>query len=319
MKYVMLFSPFYCVIYNTEYLTQKCTSARPRDRVSLSIICTRLTMQSLSNPILGPAWLMAQQELHTSFASKRGLFVSITFIVIWTLLLFYPIRYSAEALHNPETSSLMLSALSMVGLEPLKEWQLAEFAIYWIVALFLFPASSLLMATDQMISERNRGGLRFLTLRCGRGQIFFGRFIGHLLIQSCLIVITLAITYVLLLLNGSSLWLEGLTIMPLLLLNLVLVVCPFIALMSLLSVVMNSVRMASLLAVIILLLGGLMVNYAASYLPFLAVLNYWIPGAQVAQMAQVNPSAALFTLWSPAMQTLGFLTLGYGLFKRQAI
>lgn len=276
-------------------------------------------MQPLSKSTLWPIWLITQQELQASFASKRGLFVSIVFVLIWTLLLFYPIRFSAEALHSPDTSSLMLSALSVVGLEPLKDWRLAEFAIYWVFALFLFPASSLLMATDQMISERNRGGLRFLTLRCSRGQIFFGRFTGHLLIQTCLIVITLAITYLLLLFNDPQRWLEGLTIMPLLLLNIVLVVCPFIALMSLLSVVMNSVRMASLMAVIVLLLGSLIVNYSASYLPFLALLNYWIPGAQVAQMAQLSPSAAAFTLWNPAMQTVGFLVLGYGLFKRQAI
>ncbi|MFQ3171096.1 MAG: ABC-type transport system involved in multi-copper enzyme maturation permease subunit [Oleispira sp.] len=280
---------------------------------------TRLTMQFLSKSILRSTWLMAQQELQASFASKRGLFVSIIFILIWTLLLFYPIRYAAEALHSPETNSLMLSALAMIGLDPLKDWKLAEFAIYWIVALFLFPASSLLMATDQLITERNRGGLRFLTLRCGRGQIFFGRFIGHLLIQTCLIVMTLVITYLLLLFNDTQRWLEGLMIMPLLLLNLVLVVCPFIALMSLLSVLMNSVRMASFMAVIILLMGGLMVNLAASYLPFLTLLNDWIPGAQVAEMAQLSPTAALLTLWNPAMQTLGFLVVGYGLFKRQAI
>lgn len=276
-------------------------------------------MLPLSKSSFWPTWLIAQQELHASFASKCGLFVSIIFIVVWTLLLVYPIRYSAEAMHNPDTSSLILSGLSMVGLEPLKEWMLAEFAIYWIVALFLFPASSLLMATDQMITERNRGGLRFLTLRCSRGQIFFGRFVGHLLIQTCLIVMTLVITYLLLLFNGSDLWLEGLQIMPLLLLNLVIVICPFIALMSLLSVVMNSVRMASLMAVIILLLGGFIVNYAASYLPFLLILNYWIPGTQVAQMAQSTPSLALLTSWSPIMQTVGFLVLGYGLFKRQSI
>lgn len=276
-------------------------------------------MHPLSKSSFWPTWLIAQQELQASFASKRGLFVSIIFIVVWVLLLVYPIRYSAEAMHSPDTSSLILSGLSMIGLEPLKEWMLAEFAIYWIVALFLFPASSLLMATDQMITERNRGGLRFLTLRCSRGQIFFGRFAGHLLIQTCFIVMTLIITYSLLLFNGSDLWLEGLQIMPLLLLNLVIVICPFIALMSLLSVVMNSVRMASLMAVIILLLGGLIVNYAATYLPFLTTLNYWIPGTQVAQMAKSTPSIALLTSWSPIMQTVGFLVLGYGLFKRQSI
>lgn len=276
-------------------------------------------MPSLSKFSLWPIWLISQQELQASFASKRGLFVSFIFIIIWTLLLFFPIRYSAEAMHDPDISSYFLSALSMLGLERLQEWLLAEFAIYWFVALFLFPVSSLLMATDQMISERNRGGLRFLTLRCSRGQILLGRFIGHLLIQTCLIVITLAITYLLLLMNGSQYWLEGLQLMPLLLLNLVLVVCPFIALMSLLSVLMNSVRMASLVAVIILLLGGLLVNFAAAYIPFIGVLNYWIPGIQIVPMLQSTPSTALLTSWNPMMQTVGFLVLGYGLFKRQAI
>lgn len=276
-------------------------------------------MHPISRSNLQPVWLIAQQELQASFASKRGLFVSMIFIIIWTLLLFYPIRYSAEAMHNPDTSSLMLSALSMMGLEPLKDWLLAEFAIYWIVALFLFPASSLLMATDQMITERNRGGLRFLTLRCSRWQIFFGRFSGHLLIQASLIIITLVLTYLLLVLNDTQYWLDGLKIMPLLLLNLVLFVCPFIALMSLLSVVMNSVRMASLMAVSILLFGGLIVNYGASYLPFLSLLNYWIPGSQMMEMAKSTPDMALLTMWNPLMQTSGFLLLGYGLFKRQAI
>lgn len=268
---------------------------------------------------LRPTWLIAQQELQSCFASKRGLFISIVFIAIWTLLLFYPIRFSAEAMHDPDTGSMMLSVLSMMGLDPLKDWLLAEFAIYWVVALFLFPASSLLMATDQMISERNRGGLRFLTLRCSRGQIFFGRSLGHLLIQSCFILITLVITFLLLLLNDPQQWLAGIQLIPILFLNLIIVVCPFIALMSLLSVLMNSVRMASLMAVIVLLLGSLLINYAASYLPVLSVMNYWIPGAQVAQMAQSTPAIALLSLWNPAMQTLGFLIVGYGLFKRQSI
>jgi Cu-processing system permease protein len=276
-------------------------------------------MQALSKSILWPVWLMAQQVLQASFASKRGLFVSMTFIVIWTLLLFYPIRFAVEALQSPDTHSITLNALSVIGLERLKEWQLAEFAIYWMVALFLFPASSLLMATDQMISERNRGGLRFLTLRCSRGQIFFGRFMGHLLIQTCLIIMTLVMAYLLLIFNNTQFWLEGLKIIPLLLLNLVFVVCPFIALMSLLSVLMNSVRLASLMAIMILLLGGLIVNFSASYLPFLSLLNDWIPGAQVAEISRLNPTTALFTVWQPAMQSLGFLLLGYGLFRRQAI
>lgn len=263
--------------------------------------------------------LIASQELAASFASKRGLFVTGIFILIWSFLLFYPIRLSAEAMHNPDIGSLMVSLLSLVGLEPLKNWLLAEFAIYWVVALFLFPTFSLLIAADQMISERNRGGLRFLTLRCSRGQIFFGRFIGHLSIQGILLVITLAITYLLLLINNSENWLPGLQLLPLMFLNIMVSVLPFVALMSLLSILMNSVRMASLMAIVILALGSFIINYLAGYIPFLSLLNTWIPGVQLVHMAQSTPSIALMSLWMPLMQTVGFLLIGYGIFRRQEI
>lgn len=263
--------------------------------------------------------LIANQELLASFASKRGLFVTSIFILIWTLLLFYPIRFSAEAMHNPDMGSMMMSLLGLVGLEPLKNWLLAEFAVYWVVALFLFPTFSLLIAADQMISERNRGGLRFLTLRCSRGQIYFGRFFGHLFIQGILLGLTLVITYLLLLVNNSQYWVDGLKIMPLMFLNILIATSPFVALMSFLSVVMKSVRMATLIALVILSFGGFLINYLAGFLPLLGTLNYWIPGIQLVQMAQTTPSIALLSLWSPLMQTIGFLFVGYVFFRKQEI
>jgi ABC-type transport system involved in multi-copper enzyme maturation permease subunit len=263
--------------------------------------------------------LIAQQELALSFASKRGLFVSGVFVTIWTLLLFYPIRFSADAMQNPDTSSLMLSLLSLVGLEPLKSWQLPEFALYWVVALFLLPAFCLLMATDQMISERNRGGLRFLTLRSSRGQIFFGRFLGHLLIQTCLILATLLVTYLLSLLSNGEHWLDGLILLPLIFINLILVIIPFLALMSLLSVVMTSVRMALLVALLGIFFGAILINYFASYVSVVGILIYLIPGIQLVSMAKETPDIALISLWLPLLQGGGFLTLGWWLFKRQEI
>lgn len=277
------------------------------------------TNDIVQKPARLQTWLVARQELLASFASKRGLFVSSIFVIIWVWLLFYPIRISADAMNNPVGNSFILSILNLLGLEPLKDWLLAEFAVYWAVALYLFPAFSLFMAADQMISERKRGGLRFLTLRCSRSQIFFGRFLGHMLIQTGLLIITLAITYLLLILNSTQYWLEGLQIIPLLLLNLVLVTSPFVALMSLLSVSMNSVRMASLMAVIILVASGAIINMLAIYFPFLSALHYLIPGMQVESMAQVSPNIALLSSWIPILQSLIFLVLGYGLFKRQAI
>lgn len=265
------------------------------------------------------AWLIVEQELKVSFASKRGLFVSAVFIFIWTLLLFYPIRLAAEAMQNPDTSSLVLSLLTLVGLEPLKTWILAEFAIYWAVALFLLPAFSILMSTDQMISDRNRGSLKFLTLRCTRGEIFFGRFMGQLLIQLSLLVLTLFITFLISLINNSEHWLSSLQVLPLMFINLLVVICPFIALMSLFSVLMTSVPIALIVALLSLFLGGVLINLAAYYLPIIGVLNYAIPGIQLVDMAQASPDVALLSLWVPIMQCLCYLALGFAIFKGQEI
>lgn len=264
-------------------------------------------------------WLIAQQELLKSFANPRGLFVTPVFTVIWILILLYPIRISAEAMTSPDSASLFMVVLSFLGLETLQDWLLSEFAIYWVVALYLFPTFSLVSAADQMISDRNRGGLRFLTLRCSRGQLFFGRFVGQILIQSVLICITLVITYSLFLFNNSQYWLEGLSLLPLIFFHILLVTAPFVALMSLLSITVDSVRMSTLIAFMILALGGLLINYFASYLPFLAMLEIWIPGGQIYSMAQSHPTIAWGALAHPLMQTFGFLLLGYAIFKRQEI
>lgn len=263
--------------------------------------------------------LIAKQELLRSFASKGGLFVTGMFILTWSWLLFYPIRFAAEAMGNPEAGSLILVVLGWLGLEALNNWSLSEFAVYWAVALYLFPIFSLFMSADQMISERNRGGLRFLTLRCSRGKIFFGRFIGHMTIQACLLAVTLGITYLLLLVNNLSLWSEGLLVLPLLFLNLILVISPFVALMSLFSVVIKSVRIAILLAIIILVLASMIINLIAAEFHIVSLLNYLVPGIQVAEMAQLSANSAVSLLLIPIFQSSCFLTLGYGLFKRQSI
>lgn len=264
-------------------------------------------------------WLIAQQELLKSFASPRGLFVSGVFIVIWGLLLVYPIRISAAAMTSPDSASLFMVVLHFLGLETLQDWLLSEFAIYWVVALYLFPTFCLVSAADQMISDRQRGGVRFLTLRCTRGQLFFGRFVGQVMIQSIFICATLAITYSLLVFNNPQHILKGLGLVPLIFCHILIVTAPFVALMSLLSITVDSVRMASLIAFIILALGGLLINYFASYLHILVVFKYGIPGGQIYSMAQSHPTIAWGALAQPALQTMTFLLIGYAIFKRQDI
>lgn len=264
-------------------------------------------------------WLIAQQELLKSFATSRGLFVTAVFVIIWTLLLVYPIRISAEAMTSPDNASLFMVVLYFLGLETLQDWLLSEFAVYWVVALYLFPTFCLISAADQMISDRQRGGLRFLLLRCSRKQLFLGRFVGQMMIQSILICITLVITYSLLVFNNPQHLLKGLSLTPLIFCHILLVTAPFVALMSLLSITLDSVRIASLIAFMILALGGVLIKYFASYLPILAVFEYFIPGGQIYSMAQSHPTIAWGAMVHPLLQSVFFLLIGLAVFKRQDI
>lgn len=270
------------------------------------------------NSVLLNIYLIAQQEVKASFASKRGVFIASVYSVLWVLLLVYPIQFAADSLHNPNTSSLSSAILSFMGLESLKAWLFSELAMYWVVALILFPFFSLLMSVDQMISERNRGGLRFLVLRCQRKSIFLGRFIGQLIIQSIFILITLFIVYVFIINNHVDGW-QAIISLPFIFVNLILVTVPFIALMSIFSVIMSSIKMAYLMVIVALALSLFIVYWLADYVFVLEWLVYFIPGVQVFEMMDKNPDVALLSLGVPLLQGIGLLLVGYGLFKRQAL
>ena len=78
-----------------------------------------------------------------------------------------------------------------LGLNALLEWPVAEFAIYWLVAVYSFPLFALFVTSDQTCSDKARGTLRFITLRATRSEILIGRFFGQFLIIVVLIFLTL--------------------------------------------------------------------------------------------------------------------------------
>lgn len=268
------------------------------------------------NSTLMQIYLIAFQEVKSSFANKRGLLIALVFSILWLLLLIYPIQFAANSMQNSDTSSFVAAILDGMGLSSLQNWLFAELAMYWLAALLLFPYFSLLMSVDQLITERNRGGLRFLVLRSYRQSIFLGRFLGQLIIQAGFIFITLLITYTFILINNSDVDVSALALIPLIFLNLLLVTVPFIALMSFFSIIMKSVVM-SYVMVIIFFLSMKLINYLLSiYLPAFDWLQFLVPGYQLGAMMDQSPAAALTLLWIPILQGIGLLLVGFGLFKR---
>ena len=263
-------------------------------------------------------WIIARFELIRLYSTRRGLLYLITFSVIWYFILFQLIVTAAEMLHQQSTEQ-NVAAFGMFGFGSLVLWEVPEFAVYWRVSLFLFPILCIFLSADQTATDRERGTLRFLSLRCTRDGIFFGRFFGFMLIQCALIAATLISTILVVLWRDTSLLGASINSAFAIGLNLVFTLLPFTAMMSLLSATVRSPRQATVWAILILSLVGALLKGLENTVPDLAFLKYLLPGIQLDQMAQLAQWQMLPLAYIPLLQTLLLLIIGRSVMTWRAL
>lgn len=263
--------------------------------------------------------LIIQQQIVKPLQTRAGSFSLLVSLGVWVLLLYYPIRNSAKALSSDDGA--VRGILNMLGLDNLPNWPLAELGAYWALCLYVLPLFAIFAAADQMISERQRGGLRFLLLRVTRSQLFFGRLIGQLSLQALILITTLisATLMGVLRLDNYGFFSQQLTLLFTTVIQLFIVVMPFIALMSLLSVALQKARSATMLAMVLSAFGERLFLWLGSKVPGLDLFAYLIPGNQLSDMVNTLPYEAWPWLIFPIFQTLVFAIGGYLLFRRQAV
>jgi len=263
-------------------------------------------------------WLLAQDEVIRFLSTRRGLFALLGFSLIWLALLYYAILPAAAVFADPSNSvlvRLLLSGFSPSDLEGGLNWPAAELAVYWGVSLYLFPFLALLTSADQTASDRNQGTLRFLVMRCSRLDIFWGRFIGQCIVMLAVILFTLG--SVLLVIAFTSPEKLGLSLAksPMIIINLWLVLMPYIALMSLVSVLAKSARQATLLAVILWISALLVVGLIRSRFGDFPILNWVLPGSQVSELIKLSDWSTMSYAFIPLVHATIFLLVG-SLFMR---
>ncbi len=255
-------------------------------------------------------WLITRFELHRLFASPRGCFALSAFVIIWYVLLRYPIFQASAGMQDPEILRIFSGIFGMAGMYNILNWPLPELSAYWVVCVGLLPMCTLFFAADQTSSDRSRGTLRFLMLRTSRDSVFFGRFLGQMLIQSILISLSIAATLAMAWWRLGSLSAAALEAALIMVINLVVIIAPFTALMAMCSALVKSSRMAISLAVVGsgVVLGSL--GWAAWYLPVLRDAMAYVPGAQIPQvLSQAGWSTLQFSVL-PLAQTAVFLLIG---------
>jgi hypothetical protein len=264
--------------------------------------------------LFGSLFLLCQFELKRLFTTRKGLLHVVTFAVVWYFILLYPIRYASDWLGQQQHSG---GFFDMIGFGSLMNWNIPEFGVYWRVALLIFPILSVIITADQTCSDRERGTLRFLALRASRNELFFGRFIGVMVVQIILIITTLATTLVLTIYRDSALLTEALNNSVAITVNLIFVLLPFTAMMAALSISVKSVRQSSTWAILIWTCLAGIVSTLSSYVPALSILQFLIPGYQMAELAQLSQWQPLQLAYIPFAQAMLLLGLGRWIMSRK--
>ena len=248
--------------------------------------------------------------------TRRGLLSLLAFALVWFLILRYAIYGAAQFFMADAPGGLIVSFFNSAIINNLMSWQIPELAVFWVISLYLLPIFCIALTADQTASDKARGTLRLLHLRASRDGIFFGRFIGQMLILLMLILLALFTTLVLVLFRNEALLMPALRLSLILLVNLLLVLLPYTALMAWVSSMARSARQATLFAIIIWIICSIATGWLASRFPGIWGLDKVLPGAQVSGLLQLSGWSTLSLAYLPVIQTVVLLFLGRWMMQR---
>lgn len=276
-------------------------------------------MQFLPSFQLTAIYLIARFEILRLFATPRGWFALGAFAIVWYAILRYGVFQAAAQMQNPEIQQFLMQGIGMLGMNQLLAWGQPELMVFWLITLTLLPFGVIFFASDQTCSDRARGTLRFLTLRTSRESIFVGRFLGQVTVQLLLLCAamgaTLAMTGYRLATVPTALALPAFQIIV----NLVIVLSPFTALMALASALVKSNRMAISLVIV----GGGVLLGLLGYLVYLQPSLHWmlqyVPGAQIGSLYRHAGWSTLDFAVLPLLQTLVLLAIGLVVMKEKNV
>ena len=263
--------------------------------------------------------LLARFEIKKMLFNPRGVIALAAFSLVWLLILLYPISGASEFLITPSYKDLIEGLFGPDVVSELFKWPVAELAIYWIAALYLFPLFSIFIAADQFSSDKARGSFRFLTLRTSRDSIFFGRYLGHMAIQTILVSLTVLATIVLAFSREADLLMPAIGSGIIVIVNLVIVLLPYTALMAILSLYANSARQATIYAILIWAAMSITIGIINNYLPIISELKWILPGSQISLMINTQGLGGFAYAPIALLQTVVLLLLGRPYIKRSAL
>ena len=262
------------------------------------------------------ALTIARLELFRLFGTKRGWVAMIALLLVWLVIMRYVIYPASDLISSNETASIAGVVLGWLGLDAITQWPSAQVSLYWVLSLYMLPFFCVVVAADQIASDKFRGTLRYITLRTSRTTVFFGRYLGQAFIQFLLVAFTLASVVALVAWRSPDQLSGVLGSVPIVISNVFVVLLPYIALMSLVSVLAKSAIQAILFAIIAWIVVLIVVALVQSNYGPIVFLDWLLPGSQVSTLLKMSGWQTMELAVIPALQTVVLLSLGWWAMQR---
>jgi Cu-processing system permease protein len=262
----------------------------------------------------------ATHEVNSLLRKPKGLIVLLLFIILWCAWMHTPMAWLyKKSLITPSLQALSadLPNLTSEQVDGLSRWPSYITAAIWYIGLFVFPTLPLLLSSDLMVSDLQRGTIRFFTLRTTRRSFLLGRFLGQIFNLSVFIAIATLLTIGFLKYWGSSALEQEIWALSTSALNFLIISMPVLGLLTLASTFATTPRRAMLWAVLTWAVLGWIIGYITHAYPSVRFLGYLVPGHQHRDLMSAYGIQS-FTLAPIAIiQTLIFLLGADHLLRRR--
>lgn len=264
-------------------------------------------------------FVLARYELAKAVVSARGVLFLVLYGIVWFWILWKLSGGSASWLARPEGNALASWLLDPTIARHLFVDNPPTLSAFLVLALTLLPIFVLWGSGDQTASDIGNKHLRFLIPRCGRLEIYVGRFIGavvfitafHLIIVAAATIISAFADA-----NGATASLVfGVRVAFVVL----LFALPFIALMALAGALTGSAPVAVLTAISAYTIVAVFSNLLSMTWPAAKWIGYLLPSPLKAQLL----TGDAMTLFTAAAGLLAYATVyfaaGWWVFRSRDI
>jgi ABC-type transport system involved in multi-copper enzyme maturation permease subunit len=230
-------------------------------------------------------------ELQRLFATGRGLLLLLVMLIVWGW-----IQYIITSQDSP-----------------------AGLGSHWAAGIFLFPIIAVLFSADIMATDIEKGTLKFWRLRASTNELVLGRCLGILASLIIFILLTTLMISIYAVLNDANTLDDTILKLPFVTVILTLISTPFIAAMTMFSLVSKTPQKALILYLVFYIVVTMVDSIVAWNYPNTHYVRYLLPGYGLSSFSGLSDWPKLSLMLVPFLQSIFYMLCSALIAKRVSL